>query len=211
MLLGPVAVALLLCPVPSRAGDFFAYTNATGALPVHPAEYGEFWNAGWGAGAGFGMPVGEQWELATFFQYQHHGSDTRRQAADLLLTGPGGVVAEVERLEGRELTIVSLLAEARLLFPSSSPHRTWFLGFGFGAAELSTADARVTAEDPRIPTVTVEGRTDTEFATSLSGGLRLDLSPSVLLTLESTYTTVFTDGSNTQFLPLRLGLAFRLN
>jgi hypothetical protein len=203
-------VVFLLLAGPARASDFQAYVNATGALPVHPAEFGEFWDPGWGAGAGFGIPVGSQWELATFFQYMRHGADGERQANDLLLTGPGGVVSEVARLDGRELTIVSVLAEARLLFPSATPTRTWFLGFGFGAAEVSTADALVTPTNPQLQAVTVDGQTDTEFATSLSGGLQLDISPAVRLTVESTYTTIFTDGSSTQFLPLRLGLAFRL-
>lgn len=207
------ASALLIAPPAAQASDFLGYIHAGGALPVHPGEFGEFWNTGWSLGGGFGLPISPEFMLAVQFTHQRHGSDGAAQAEDLLLTGPGGVVVEVESLEGRGLSVTSILAEARVLAPSTNPARTWFVSFGVGAANVSTADATVIGRG--LTPVVVSGDADAAFATSFGGGVEIDLNSTVRLTLDSAYTIIFTDGErthgpSTQFLPLRIGLAFRM-
>jgi len=197
-------------PAGPRTGtDLMAYLHSGLALPVHPAEFDEFWHLGWNVGAGIGVPVAPEWEITVQFQYQHHGADESRQKADLLLSGPGGIVAPVASIDGRDLSVLTLMAEARFLVPSARPSPTWFLAFGFGVGSVSTSDALVTAEDPGLEPVTVLGDSDTAFATSFGGGVEIDLSGSLRLTVDSIYTLVFTEQTSTQFLPLRLGLARR--
>jgi len=207
-----VLTALLLgsTPVGSVADDLLAYVNSGGSLPVHPAEFGEFWNTGFSLGGGVGLPITREWQLTTQFQFQRFGADGEQQSRDLLLSGPRGEVLGVASIEGRDLTVVTVMAEARFLIPSVDPSRTWFLSFGFGRAAISTSDAMVTSVDPRMEPVAIVGDKDAAFSSSIGGGVEIDISPSVRLTVDSIYTTAFTSGSSTQFLPLRLGLAFRV-
>lgn len=194
----------------SLADDLLGYVNGGATLPIHPGEFTEFWDAGFSLGAGLGLPMSPLWQLNTQFQFQRFGSDSKRQSADLLLSGPNGEILGVAGIEGRDLTILTVIAEARFLVPSTNPSRTWFLSFGFGRADVFTSEATVTSVDPRLEPLQIVGDTDAAFATSIGGGVEIDIGTSVRLTIDSIYTTAFTEGSATQFLPLRLGLAFRV-
>jgi len=187
-----------------------AYLDAGASLPVHPAEFGEFWNVGWSAGTGIGIPLSPVWQLDAHFRYHRHAADTGRQSGDLLLSGPGGVTVPVASIDGRDLTILSLMAELRFLVPTETPQRTWFLSFGAGAGEVYTSDAMVTSTDATMDPILIVGDSDGAFASSMGGGVEIDLSETLRLTVDSIYTIVFTEQTATQFLPLRLGLAYRV-
>jgi len=205
------AVLLLLLATPAAADDVVGYVNAGGSMPIHPFEFEQFWHPGFSLGGGIGVPIASDWQFTTQFQYQRFGADGARQAQDLLLAGPNGEVLGVTSIEGRDLTVLSVIAEFRFLFPTTSRSRTWFLSFGAGRADVSTSEATVTSQDPTLEPIVILGDTDAAFTTSVGAGVEIDMSPGVRLTLDSIYTTAFTEGSSTQFLPLRLGFAFPVN
>lgn len=207
--IAPLVLLFASTAVPSSADDLLGYVNTGGSMPVHPAEFGQFWNAGFSLGGGVGLPLTREWQLNTQFQFQRFGADGHRQSRDLLLSGPNGEVVGVASIEGRDLTMLTIMAEARFLIPSATPSRTWFLSFGFGRAEVFTSDAMVTSVDPRLDPLPIAGDSDAAFASSIGGGVEIDVSNNLRITVDSIYTTAFTAGSSTQFLPLRLGLAFR--
>ncbi|MBZ0268388.1 outer membrane beta-barrel protein [bacterium] len=194
----------------SSPPTLLAYLDAGASLPVHPAEFGEFWNVGWSAGAGLGIPLSPVWQLDAHFRYHRHAADASRQSGDLLLSGPGGILVPVASIDGRDLTILTLMAELRFLVPTDTPQRTWFLSFGAGAGEVYTSDASVTSTDETMDPIVIVGDSDGAFASSMGGGVELDLSDTLRLTVDSIYTIVFTEQTATQFLPLRVGLAYRV-
>lgn len=116
----------------------------------------------------------------------------------------------VAAIDGRDLTVLTMMMEARFLVPSERRSPTWFLAFGFGAGEVFTSDATVTSVDPGLGPLTIVGDSDTAFSSSMGAGFELDLSSELRLTVDSIYTLVFTEDTATQFLPLRVGLAFRV-
>lgn len=211
----PLLPLLALLPAaPARAEapppTLLAYVDAGASLPVHPAEFSEFWSPGWSIGGGLGIPIDRYWQLDAHFRYHHHGADASRQAGDLLLSGPGGVLVPVASIDGRDLTILTVMAELRFLVPTEAPGRSWFLSFGAGAGEVYTGDATVVAADAAIEPKVIVGDSDAAFASSMGGGVEIDLSATVRLTVDSIYTIVFTEQTATQFLPLRIGLAYRV-
>ena len=193
-----------------RPASLLAYLDGGLSLPVHPAEFGEFWNPGWSVGAGLGIPIDPFWQLDAHFRYHRHAADAGRQSGDLLLSGPGGILVPVASIDGRDLTILTVVAELRFLVPTETPQRTWFLSFGAGAGEVFTSDAIVVSTDETMDPIVIVGDSDAAFASSMGGGVEIDLSEAVRLTIDSIYTIVFTEQTATQFLPLRIGLAYRV-
>ena len=52
-----IALLLGLSGTASATEDLLGYVNFGSSLPIHPAEFGEFWNTGFSLGAGIGVPI----------------------------------------------------------------------------------------------------------------------------------------------------------
>jgi hypothetical protein len=163
LLIAAALVTLIPASPASAREELLVYLDSGAAWPVHPAEFGEFWSTGWGFGTGLGIPLTREWQLNGHIHYSRYDADGGRQAGDLLLSGPGGVTVPVARIDGRDLTVMTLMAEVRFLIPTRTPTRTWFLAFGFGVGDTFTGDATVKSVDPTMDPIVIVGESDAAF------------------------------------------------
>jgi opacity protein-like surface antigen len=201
-----VASSALLAPLsPAAAQDLRGWVNGGWALPSDPPEFWELWDGGWSVGGGLGVRVAPEWEFGTSFHVQRFGVDEAAQIDDLLLAGFGQVIP-VRALEGRELTMLTLMAELRFHFRPPGARVAPFLSFGTGYFRLDEADATVTPDRPGLDPVIVLGETDSALGATIGAGVEYALGPRVRILLDAIYTVGFTESTSAQYLPIRLGL-----
>lgn len=190
----------------ASAQDFVVYVDGGITLPAAPPEFGDFWKTGLAVGGGVGVRLSTFWEIVTTAHYQRFAADERGQIDGLLLAGPGGVL-EIASIDGRDAEAIALVTELRVHPGRAGSSIDPFLAFGSGLFRVSTTDAIVTADDPRIAPIQIPGDTDTALAATVGGGVQFRVAPGWKIVLDSIYTIGFTDQSSTEFLPLRLGVA----
>jgi hypothetical protein len=203
-------LALACAPSPATAQDFLLYVDVGLSIPAAPPELSDFWNTGFSFGGGFGIRPSAFWEIATNVHYQRFPADERGQIDALLLSGPGGVLP-IQSIEGRDAEATAILAELRVHPGHPGSRVDPFLAFGAGYFQVSTTDATVTpAPSSGLGPITIVGDSDTALAASVGGGIEWQAGANWRLVLDSIYTIGFTEQSSTEFLPLRMGLAFQL-
>jgi len=193
----------------ASAQDASLYLTGSLDLPSDPPEFRDFWKVGGGVEVGVGLRLSHEWEMLGRIGYQRFPADGPAQAEDLLLTG-FGVTSTIRSLEGRDATVLTLLAESRLHL--GRPGSRWgpFLAFGWGYFELSTSDATVYPEREDLGPVTILGESDAAFAVLAGAGLDIPVSDRWRALVELDATIGFTEPVSTQYLALRAGVGLSL-
>ncbi len=205
------ALAFLAIALPcadASAQDLRGWVNGGWVIPSDPPELWELWTGGWSAGGGLGVRVSPDWELGIALHLQRFDIDRAAQIDDLLLSGFGTIIP-IREIKGRELTMISLMGEARFHFAPPAARASPFLVFGWGYFRLDEADATVTPAIPEFDPVLVLGASDDAFATTIGAGLEWALTSRISLMADAVYTVGFTARTSAQYLPLRLGVGIR--
>ena len=187
------------------AQDLVGWVNGGWALPADPPEFRQLWSGAVSYGGGLGVRVAPEWEVGVAFHVQRFGADERAQADEFLLTG-FGVEVPIARIEGHEVTAVSLTGETRFQLRADGVRSSPFLAFGWGYFRLDEADAVVTPTLPGYSPAIVLGRVDHAFVSTIGVGMRWSLTSRYSILLDSIYTIGFTEPTSTQYLPLRVGI-----
>ena len=198
-----------VAPSGAAGEGMLAVVDAGAAFPVAPPEFPDLWKVGWTVGGGVAVILSPRWEVATTAHFQHFGADEAAHVDALLLSGPGGV-SEIASLDGHDARTLSLTSEMRFHFRAADDPVAPFLSFGAGYFQISTTDAVVVPVDPSLATVPIPGDTDSALAATVGGGVRLRANDTLRVEVRSAYTIGFTEQSSTEYLPLRVGLAFEI-
>ncbi|NNE42656.1 MAG: outer membrane beta-barrel protein [Gemmatimonadetes bacterium] len=196
-------------PAESPENELRLYVSGGLAIPSDPPEFSDLWDTGPAFGGAVGIRVSPFWEVVASVDYQRFPTDEQAQADDLLLAGFGDTFF-IDSIEGREVTVVTVMASARFHVPTDDPAWSPYLGFGWGLFEVFTSDAQITAGNGTIGPITLVGDTDTAFGVQVGGGIQWAVAPGAFVVLDLVYTVGFTELISTQYLPVRLGLGFSL-
>jgi len=196
----------LFLPSAGMAQDLRFYINGGLSLPADPAEFPDLWNVAPSFGGGVGIRVAPEWELVGIFHVQRFPADEAAHIDDLLLVDPTGEVFEIASLDGRDATVVTLMAESRFHFPTRFRRLSPFLAFGAGYFEFAISPATFTPDGPNQSSVRFDEEIDSALGASVGAGIGFDVTPRIRMIFDSIYTIGFTEPVSAQYLPLRIGV-----
>jgi hypothetical protein len=175
------AAIRLATPVPRNS----VYFGGTLAHPMSPDEFGDLWKTGIGFTFGFGHMLTSTVESVLWLGFTTFGLDI-----------PSGVEAS-----GGSFSSLELMLDVKYVFNTQSRTtsvRPYFAG-GLGGAFANVASATFVGNDP-TPAYS-------EWAMGLDFGFGVEgrIGKTTRMYLEVKYTTLFTNGDSTRYVPVRVG------
>jgi opacity protein-like surface antigen len=168
-------------------------------IPSAPEEFSRYWNPGPNIGFGLGYPVTDYIILRGNVDYQRMMHDADKERADL----SNG--SEVD-FQGGTATIFTAMADVKVNMRPATASFIPYLVVGAGYLKLSLTEMTTTYRGQ-----TYKRSVDPESAVELSMGAGCDfrLANRVTLFVEGEYTSGYTKVDNTQYFPIKIGIALR--
>lgn len=168
------------------------FFNGGLSFPSGPSEFSDYWRTGFSLGAGLAVPVHPNVALTAYLDFNRFAFDVDKFS---------GVY-----MSGGEVSILTLSGNVKVnLEPRPAPVRPYFSG-GMGLFSLSVGDMIVVGP---YGWVTVPGDSEAALAILLGGGIDFAIGDRIDLFAEGRYAIGFTEGGNTQMIPVALGIRFR--
>jgi len=174
------------------------------AYPVAGKNFSDGWNTGINLGLGVAVPVTDRIATVISVEASNMPLDDERYLRANQLTADETVAEE------GSATVIAGLVAAKITFNRSRTGEAPYALLGATVAMFSRGDVLINAQEgSEINSYVVQGESKAAFG--LGGGLGFDVSLShkSYLFFEARYTVLFTSDPSVQFVPLRIGIAFR--
>jgi opacity protein-like surface antigen len=180
-----------------RRPVFYLSTGIT--IPSAPEEFSRYWNPGPNFGFGLGYPATDYIILRGNVDYQRMMHDADKERADL----SNG--SEVD-FQGGTATIFTATAGVKVNMRPAASAIIPYLVVGAGYLRLSLTEMITTYHGQ-----TYRRSVDPESAAAFTMGVGCDfhLANRVTLFVEGKYATGYTKVDNTQYFPIKIGIALR--
>lgn len=170
------------------------------AVPQSPERFGQVWHNGPVIGVGASLPVDNSIDLIVDLSY----SRMALNSTELLLEA--GIDNSEATVKDGATDIIGAFVGAKVrLIPGRSNIRP-YLTFGTGAFRISISDATVSGQQQ---SETLQGSETTAIGIGLGAGIDFVLTERTTFFIEGRHNICYTETTNTQYLPIRVGLSLR--
>jgi opacity protein-like surface antigen len=171
------------------------------SFPSQPSDFSNYWKMGYNVGGGLGYALSSSFSLNALFDYNSFPLDADRILNDFGLGGQGITI------KGGSVTLITVSGtlKAWLIPLGDSPSPYVFVGGGFFG--LSNSD--VTISDGNASRV-LRGESTSEFSILFGAGLDIPMNESLVAFVQAAYGIAFAKDENTNYLPMKAGVSFRL-
>jgi opacity protein-like surface antigen len=176
------------------------YLNTGVSVPSSPELFSRYWNPGPNFGFGLGFQATPAIALRTAFEYSNMPLDDQKLLEDF------GILPSGLNVSGGSANVITAGLDFKANLAPMTANVSPYFVVGGGLFRLSASDARISYQGT---SATVQGNSETAFGIGFGAGFDFRLNNRLALFLEGKYSIGFTDVDNTQYFPIKIGLAFR--
>ncbi len=198
-----LALALCLCVGSLQAQNGHRptfYLNTGMTIPSSPFAFDYLWSTGPNFGAGIGYLVAPIVTVQGYLDYSHLPMN------DLAFMGAYGLPGDVKSMSGGATSIFTLSANIKLdMRPMDMPAWPYFI-VGVSYFRVSIHDVKYNLQSVSQKWI---GSHENAFGLSLGTGVEIKIQRRLTVFAEGKLGIGYTEGSRTQYFPLKAGISFR--
>jgi hypothetical protein len=169
------------------------------SFPSQPSVFSDYWKMGFNFGASLGYALSPFLTIGGSFDYNNFAFDEEGFLKNLGASGYGITVS------GASASIISVMGNLKVSLTPASVSPYFFGGLGFSRISLSDATISGGGES-----ATVKFGSNSVFSVLFGAGLDIPAGKATKVFLQGAYGIGFKENGNTNYLPVKFGVALKL-
>jgi len=175
------------------------YIGAGLSFPESPTEFSDYYKMGFNVGGGVGFALSPTFAIVGDFSYHNFSFDDSNFLSSFGLNNLG------INISGGATSVYTITGNLKVSLNQGPGVVVPYLIGGVGYVNLSTSDVMVSGNGSAV---SVPGNSESDFYAQVGAGVDFLVAPTTGIFVEGKYAIAFTSGSNTAFLPIRVGVIF---
>jgi hypothetical protein len=203
-----IAIALLIASASASFAQvsFGGGAHSSLAFTSFARPLNEIYGIGFGGGAHGDVNIIPALALRLSFDYNTFPSDKTKLKAGFVVTDGNGNVTNNYDLEGANITIFGITANAIGKIPTGASVKPYGI-LGFGLQISSQSDLRFLANGQAFQTLR-GAESSTNFVLNFGAGVEFGLGRRTNLFIEGKYALILASGGSSSYVPITVGVSF---
>jgi len=201
MIVTIILFTVILVPFAHSRNEPVLYLNVGASAPTAPETFSEHWQRNFNLGGGIGFHLSPNLILQGYVARNNFTLDEDKFFTDYPQLG------ESVSIDGGELKFLTVFGDLKAVLGPSKARLAPYLIGGGGFSKQYFTDISISGK--RI-TVELGIASETTFAVAFGAGMDINLSDNFALFIEGRYTIGFTENESIKYVPVKIGLGFKL-